>query len=91
MSRRIYVWDRKRTREEWISYLIDNKILPIWRNNVRGNVVFKRLENPWGTKHAFSKKQRLKVILELDISSKEECDRLRELIKNKIGQKTQNK
>ncbi len=85
MSRRIYVYDRKRTREEWIKYLTENKILPIWRDDIKGNVVIRRLVKiPFGTKHEFSKKKRMRVILELDIPSKEECRKLREIIKSRI-------
>ena len=65
--------------------MAENKILPIWREDIKGNVVFRRLiKNPFGTKHEFSKKQRMKVVLELDIQSREECDKLRELIKSRI-------
>lgn len=82
------MYNRKRTKKEWIEYLIENKILPIWREGVEGNIVFRRLvKSPFGTKHEFSSKQRLRAILELDIPSKKECDELRELVKSKIDEK----
>jgi hypothetical protein len=78
----IQVYDRKRTRKEWIDYLTLCRVVPIWKGE--NQVIFKRLEKQYDSKHEFTRKEGLQIRLELGITSREMCDEIRKEILNKI-------
>lgn len=79
------------TREEWIRFLADAKAVPVWSDDVYGNVYFRRLKGPeteaerltYG-KHVLGKQTRIKVANILGIHTRADCVRVREEIKKKI-------
>lgn len=80
-----------KNRQEWIEYLVEHKAVPIWTNDVKGNVYFRRLTRPtskaeelvWG-KHIFGKETRQRVAEILGIMTKTDCEMTKDLIKERI-------
>lgn len=79
------------SRQEWIEYLVRQKAVPVWSDEVEGNVYFRRLIRPtskaeelvWG-KHILGKKARQRVAEILGIVTKADCKMVRDLIKERI-------
>ena len=79
------------SRQEWIEYLVRQKAIPVWSDDVEGNIYFRRLTRPtskaeelvWG-KHIMGGKTRQRVAEILGIVTKEDCKMIRDLIKEKI-------
>ena len=79
------------SRQEWIEYLVRQKAVPVWSEDVEGNVYFRRLTRPtskaeelvWG-KHITGKRARQTVAEILGIVTKADCKMIRDLIKEKI-------
>lgn len=75
---------KKANRDEWIKYLVSDKIIPVWNESFQPfPVYFRRLIKPEeGGVHleGFGKKTRKRVAEILGIETKEDCERVREEI-----------
>ncbi|KXA93436.1 hypothetical protein AKJ64_00585 [candidate division MSBL1 archaeon SCGC-AAA259E17] len=80
---------RGRSREDWIAFLASKKTIPTknpWKDSglEKSNYILKRVgqEKLGSKRHIFGKGVRKQVIKELGIKSDEECEKVREKIKN---------
>lgn len=82
-----------KTPNEWIEFLVRERAVPIWSDDMEGNVYFRRLRGSTSEveklvygRHIVGKKSRQHVIRVLGITTKEECKITRELIKKRIAE-----
>ena len=79
------------TYKKCIEFLVSNKAIPVWDERISGNLYFRRLKGPsskveeivYGT-HIIGKESRIHMVKMLGINTKEKCEEIRELVKDKI-------
>jgi hypothetical protein len=74
------------TKEEWLDYLVDVRAVPVWAEQVAGNVYFRSIEQSrYAGRRLFGRGTRQYVANILGIVSKADCERVSATIKQRIN------